>query len=53
MTVSHQLLRSLALDSELPGRIVLNNEYYHVIVYCNIYGRVLYSNINLDTIFTK
>lgn len=52
MTVSQQLLRSLALDSEFPGRIILNNEYYHAIVYCDIYGRVLYSNINLDTILT-
>lgn len=50
---SQRLLRTIALGSELPGRIVLNSYYYHVVVYCDLYGRVLYSNLNLDNIFEK
>lgn len=51
--ISQRSLRNLALKSELPGRIILKNEYYNLIVYCDIYGRVLHSNINLNRIFTN
>ena len=53
MEVSSRLLRSLALQSELPGRIVLSSHYYHVLVYTDLYGRILYSNTNLDALFNK
>lgn len=53
MEVSSRLLRSLALQSELPGRIVLSSHYYNVLVYTDLYGRILYSNTNLDALFNK
>ena len=53
MEVSSRLLRSLALQSELPGRIVLSSHYYNVSVYTYLYGRILYSNTNLDALFNK
>ena len=53
MEVSSRLLRSLALHSESPGKIVLSSHYYHVLVYTDLYGRILYSNINLDALFNK
>ena len=53
MEVSSRLLRSLALQSESPGRIALSSHYYHILVYTDLYGRILYSNINLDALFNK
>ena len=53
MEVSSRLLRSLALHDESPGRIILSSHYYHVLVYTDLYGRILYSNTNLDALFNK
>ena len=53
MEVSPRLLRSLALHDESPGRIILSSHYYHVLVYTDLYGRILYSNTNLDALFNK
>ena len=48
---SQMLMRSLALDSEVPNRIVFRNCYYNLVVYCDIYGNVLDSNFSLQSFF--
>lgn len=49
---SERNLREIAHESDIPNRIKMTSMYYKLIIYSDIYGNVIYSNINIDEVFS-
>ena len=49
---SQRRLRTIALESSITNRIVMTSKYFNLNVYSDIYGNVIYTNIDVDYILS-